>query len=177
MRVNSMTLLILTFLLMAASARAGDWQAHQSSMGGKQSKMKSLEAEIEGLIHEKKATEDPEAVRVIVSSMAQKHEELETVAQEYRKEFLHIRFQHPEQGDHSERQYPRYRLKSLTEMESEFGIDAKLDRVRNKMRAVFGSHERRIDAKTDEPQGPESSRAPAQAPSPPEASERIRLSK
>lgn len=188
MRFGARLCFILIFGVVG-SAWAGDWRIHQSSMGGKQRKMKSLEAEIGELILQKRDTEDPDAIRSITASMAQKHAELEKVAQEYREELLHIRFKHPEQGDESDRRYPRYRLKVLKEMETDFGLDAKLDRLRDRMHRTFGlkkSEPSDDDELVSSPglvptpsadNGGDHQREPAQTERPVEADERIRLSK
>lgn len=174
--------LIIGFVTVsAATAAAGDWRNHQASMGTKQSKMKMLEAEIEELIQQKKTVEDPDVLSTLTSAMATKHTELAEVVLKYREELLHIRFKHPEKGDESERKYPRYQLKTLKEMENEFGLDAKLNRLKGRLEHTFGIKKPEPPPEDTPRRQAEdiSARAPAsEDPNrPADADERIRLSK
>lgn len=160
------------------AALAGDWRGHQSSMGTKQSKMKALESEIEDLIHQKKGSEVPDEVTRITVTLAEKHGELAKVTREYREELLHIRFKHPELGDESDRKYPRYQLKTLKEMETNHGLDAKLDKIKERLQHTFGM--KKPEAEDETPKAEKEtahSREPAQEKRPADADERITLSK
>ena len=59
------------------------------------------------------------------------------LVKEYEEERLHVRFKHPDRNDTVERQYARYRLKSLQEMEKETGLDGRLSRIKARVMATF----------------------------------------
>ncbi len=189
MRFLGSLLVVLSLGLAVPRAFAGDWRAHQASLGSKQGKMKAAEAEIEDLIHQKKGAEDPDEVTRLTGALAERHEGLARAAQEYREERLHVRFKHPERGDESERKYPRYQLKTLKEMEAGHGLDAKLDGLRERLRRTFGvkspeggspgiGRGGEQGAALDPVRKVEPARGPAaREKRPAEADERIRLSK
>jgi len=62
---------------------------------------------------------------------------LKKAFEEYNKIRNHIRFEHPEQGDSTERNYRNVRLKSLEEFEDAVGIYGKLDRIQRKLKKVY----------------------------------------
>ncbi len=178
MRYSCSVALILALCLFVPAAFAREWRQHQASMGTKQSKMKALEGEIEELIHHKKGTENPDEITHITTTLAEKHAELAKVAREYREEQLHIRFKHPEQGDESERKYPRYQLKTLKEMASGHGLDAKLDKIKERLQHTFGMKKTESEEETAKGEKESShAREPAQEKRPAEADERIHISK
>lgn len=170
-------LLAALVLIFSSHARADEWNRHKSNLSGRQSKMSALESEIQGLIKEKSHAENPDEIRHITLSMEEKHKALSTLINEQREEQLHIRFKHPEKGDASAREYLRYKIKSLGEMESEFGLDARLNRIQEKVRVTYG-----VKKEEPEQKPSEALRVPASTHVKPKAkdseeSERIRLSK
>lgn len=109
---------------------AGDWNAHQQKIGTMNSKIASYESEIHELIEHKNAMEDANEARAVVDQISHAHKELQKVAKEREDELAHMRFKHPEKGELTERQYMRYRVKTLEELEAEPGLEGKLDRIK-----------------------------------------------
>jgi len=92
--------------------------------------LEMAEHDIHALIEQKRHTDDPVQVGEIMRGIAERHSRLEKKAKEYEEERQHVRFEHPERNDQLERKYVRHEVKSVEEMESTMGIDARLDRIR-----------------------------------------------
>jgi hypothetical protein len=127
---------ILTF---ANTASAKSWLVHQTNMNMYDKQIADLNDAIHHLIEEKRKTDEPSELRVITQAMADKHKEIQKIDKDRQKEILHMRFQHPEKGESAKREYTRGKIKSLDEMESEFGLDAKLNRIQVRIRKTFGT--------------------------------------
>lgn len=129
----SLLLFSLSFICQAFS---GDWMVHASKLKEKLATINQIESEIEKNIeikNTKKGSESAAALDLIV----EKHKELKKAFEEYNKIRNHIRFEHPEQGDSTERNYRNVRLKSLEEFEDAVGIYGKLDRIQRKLKKVY----------------------------------------
>ncbi len=169
-------LCVLTF---SNTAVAKDWRLHQSSMSVFDQDIKKLNEEINGLIEDKRKTDEPSELRVITQAMADKHKAIQKLDKDRQKEYLHMRFQHPEKGEQQKREYSREKIKSLEEMESEFGLDARLNRIQAKIRKTFGTEKEATKLEAAGKPGPE--RLPAsegvERNRPSDADEQIRFSK
>jgi hypothetical protein len=128
--------LLCTF---SSTAFAKEWLVHKTNMNLYDSDIAKHEGEIKALIEQKRKTEDPAELRVITQAMVDNHKEIEKIDKKRREEILHMRFQHPEKGEHIKREYTRGKIKTLEEMENEFGLDAKLNRVQAKIRQTYGT--------------------------------------
>lgn len=113
------------------------WTEHESRLTSFTTKIRSLEKEISDLISYKKTLENAERVRLVTQQISFKHSDLSKVIREYEDERLHVRFQHPDRDREEERQYQAVRLKSLSEIEEAFGLDGRLDRLRQKVKIVY----------------------------------------
>ncbi len=111
--------------------------------------MRASEAELQTLIGAKKESEDPERVKELTTQIRAKYAELEKQAVEFRTEVTHMRFKHPDRGDDNDRKYARFKLKTLREYESSFGLDGQLDRLRIRVSQVYQPKkpEKKINAK------------------------------
>jgi hypothetical protein len=56
---------------------------------------------------------------------------------DFKTESDHVRFEHPEEGDKTERKYRRYKLKSVEELEAEAGSGGQLDRTKKKAESIY----------------------------------------
>jgi hypothetical protein len=144
------------------------WSEHESRLTSFASKIRSLENEISDLIDHKKSIDNPEKVSLITQQISFKHKDLAKVVRDYEEERLHVRFQHPDREREEDRQYKAVRLKSLSEIEEAFGLDGRLDRIRQQVRVVF-------PVKTAEPAS--QVRAPASSIEEEDIPERIHLVK
>ena len=117
-------------VLAAPSLHAEEWTLHEQHLVTANAKIFSLELEIQELIQKKEALDDPAALKETLTEMVTKHKELTKIAAEREDELAHMRFKHPEKGDLSKREYSRYEIKTLEQMEAGQGIDGKLDRIK-----------------------------------------------
>ncbi len=130
--------------VFAHSSEARMWNEHTSQLAMKSRQLEMGEHEIHALIERKQHTDDPAAVGEIMQSIAVQHRALEKKAKEYEEERQHVRFEHPERNDQLERKYVRHEIKSVQEMESSMGIDARLDRIRSLVTLKFPVPEKKI---------------------------------
>ncbi len=107
-------------------------------------RIEANEKEISELVEKKKNTEDPGALKEIMADIKRKHDELEKISADRNAEYLHMRFHHPEKGDLAERKYSRYTVKSVSEMERDFTLDGRLDRVKKAVALKFPIPESQI---------------------------------
>ena len=125
-------------VLISSIALARPWGEHHMRMNASAARIGQLEEDLKELIKEKKHAEEPAELRVITQNIADKYAEIEKLYKERHTEELHIRFQHPEKGDDEKREYTRVKLKSLEELENDFGLDARLNRVQAQIRRTYG---------------------------------------
>lgn len=130
-------LVLLTLTIVGPAAHAGNWADHVLKVGTYSRQIQALEAEVKELIAQRRHTRDPEQLKSIIDTIAAKHKELEEVADKHEKEWAHMRFRHPEQAEIVKGQYVRYKIKSIQAMESELGMDGKLDRIKQQVMVVF----------------------------------------
>lgn len=147
MRLMNKGLISLLFLVPNISF-AGDWKVHASDLRAKIATIQQLEEKIEELVQQKnsKAGNTSAILEQIVTS----HDELKKAVKEYNKLRNHVRFEHPEQGDDTERKYRPHRFKSIEEFEEAVGIYGKLDRLKRKVKTTYGVE----DPKPPEPPKP-----------------------
>lgn len=119
------------------NALAEPWAYHSTHLPGLVSQIKMLEKSISELVEQKKKTEDPAALKGLLESIKSSYAELQKVSSAYETERRHVRFKHPEENDDSERKYPRYHLKSLSDLESQVGLEARLDHVKARVLAIY----------------------------------------
>lgn len=174
--VRAVVALFLIFIPVSTVV-AGDWQFHLTNLTMRQSKIRALESEVRELLHHKKETEDPVQLKVIADEIAAKYAELAKVSKEFRDEYAHVRFKHPDRGDDDERKYSRYQLKTLEQLETESGLDGKLDHIKKKVADTFGAPASEDKKPHGGHEHNEANRQPAKQTASPIADERIRLSK
>lgn len=127
------------------------WSEHESRLTSFMAKIRTLEKEISDMIESKHHIESSERVRILTQQIAFKHADLAKVVKDYEAERLHVRFQHPDRDSELEREYSAHRLKSIDEMETTFGLDGRLDRIRRQVGVVFPTSDPDADAKLRRP--------------------------
>lgn len=125
-------------LLFVSGARADDFRAVYAKVQSKLTQIGALEQQIHHLIEAKKHAPTQEQAKIYVDEMITAHGQMKTVFDEYQKELTRLRYQFPDQGEHFQRRYPRLTFQSLEEMELKHGLNADLDRIKYKMRQVYG---------------------------------------
>lgn len=163
-RIRTFELLALSFALMAASPvfasggggekkpaeaakedknapKACRYSEHESRLTSLTARIRSFEKEISDMIDAKKHLEHAEKIRDLTQQITFKHLDLAKAVREYESERLHMRFQHPDRDMEGTREYPRQTLKSLKDLEQAFGLDGRLDRIKNHVGVVFPSQD------------------------------------
>lgn len=148
-----LALFILFALFGNSSALADPWQQHEQRLSAYRSKLNGLEKEVKELIEHRQHAKKSDEIQGIITQLVAKHKELQTMAKDQREELLHVRFKHPEKGDLAERKYQRYFVKSLEDMESEVGLDGKLDQAKRKMQTQYGIEQSTKDKLKDQAHG------------------------
>jgi hypothetical protein len=121
----------------AANAALGEWPGHEQHIAAFNNKIDALERELSDLLEQKKAAGGSVAKKELLDQLVIKHKQLEDVARDRETELAHMRFQHPEKGDMSKREYLRYEVQSLEEMESAQGLQGRLDRIKKMIEAKY----------------------------------------
>lgn len=135
-------LLAIAVFAAAAASEAAErttcrWSEHESRLTSYTARIRSLEKEISDMIESKHHLESSEKVKILTQQISFKHSDLAKVIRDYEAERLHVRFQHPDRDLEGDRQYSAQRLKSLEEIETSFGLDGRLDRIRRQVGIVF----------------------------------------
>jgi len=142
--VGSLVVVFLIFfsfsaeLLTASHAYAGEWSAHEANLKTQIVRIREKEKKIRELIEEKKKTRNKDDVEKLLGEIQKEHKELTKIYKEFDQEREHVRFEHPEHGDKTDRKYQAYKLKSLDDFEQEGGIDGKLNKTKIKMLERYG---------------------------------------
>lgn len=143
MHSMSKILIILGSFIFSSNAFAGNWVVHASELRAKIAVIEQTEAKIEDLIKQKNEKSSGGSSTVVIDQIVEAHKELKKSVKEYNKLRNHVRFEHPEQGDDTERKYHPHRFKSIEEFEDSVGIYGKLDRMKRKMKKTYGIEEKK----------------------------------
>lgn len=127
------------------------WSEHESYLTSLMARIRTFEKEISDMIESKHHIENSEKVRILTQQIAFKHADLAKVIKEYEAERLHVRFQHPDRDQELEREYSAHHLKSIDEIETAFGIDGRLDRIKRQVGIVFPVVDPSAEAKLRQP--------------------------
>ena len=137
---------------------AGDWSGHEQKLLVLNTKIAALENELHEMIERKDSVDDPAGLKELLQDMVKKHKELQETARDREAELVHMRFQHPEKGDLNKREYSRYQVKSLEQMEEDQDLDGKLTRIKSMVELKY-----KVEPARKADGGGEKSRQPATA--------------
>ena len=148
------------------TAGADPWNQHVQKVAVLDAQIGGLEKEIIELIAHQRTLEGAGDVKALLAAMTQKHRLLEAAASERASEIAEMRFKHPEKGDLTKRDYARYVVRTLEEMDPTrgLGLDGKLTRLKRDVEAKY-----HVEAR-DRPAPPK-----APAPSAPAAADEDRI--
>lgn len=118
-------------------AFANDWSIHQSNLKGMIAKIRTHEKKIFELSEEKGKTRDPNRLNEIFVAIKGEHGKLKTAYKDFEAEKNHVRFEHPAEGDATEKKYHRYRLRTVEQIESEGGVDGRINQVSGTIRSTY----------------------------------------
>lgn len=138
-RKAALTALATVFLgsFVGSTALAGPWAEHMQKIPALKRQTEDLEGEIKHLIEEKRETDDDAKVRQLTLEIAEKYKALREAGEKLEAETTHVRFKHPEQASQLDRKYVRFKVKSMRDLESEVGIDGRLDRIKKQVMEIF----------------------------------------
>lgn len=169
--VLSKTAILLFSGFLGSIAHAGSWNDHATKLSNLTKQIQAKEEEIRELIEAKKKTTDHKKLAEIVKTLGDLHVKLEELSAQYEKERQHVRFEHPDRNEDLERVYVRHRVLSISEMESEFGLDGRLDRLKVRVLKTFPIAEEKEKTKEKK----DLVREPASQPQDEDAPEKIHL--
>jgi hypothetical protein len=118
-------------------AHAEPWAEHVQRLPSEEHAIEVLQGEINELIEQKRHTEDQAALKKIIDEMASKHKELVRLIEEHNTQLLHVRFKHPEKADVVALKFKHFEPKTLEQMENDFGLDGRLDRIKARVTETF----------------------------------------
>jgi len=122
----------------SATGPAGSgFTMHLSKITALKKETDELEEKIKKLIEEKREANDEQSVRNLTNEINEKFRELEASNEKLEAEEVQVRFHYPEQTEKLERKYVRFKKKTLKDLESEAGIDGRLDRIHEHVLATF----------------------------------------
>jgi hypothetical protein len=129
--------LLLIFFINLSGAQAGDWTTHEINLRSYTIRIQSGEEELRDLIKKKNANTDPSLRDKYLEQIKKKQADVQRLYDNFRDEKDHILYEHPEQGDMTERKYKHLKPKTLEELENESGTDGKLSRLKAKVEKTY----------------------------------------
>jgi hypothetical protein len=127
----------IVVLGLGRMAESDDWSKHEANLNNYAGRINSMQEEIHDLIVKKNQNKDPSKRDAMLDEIKKKDETLKTLYKSYHDEKDQILYEHPEQGDTSERKYRHVKMKTLEEMESEPGVDGQLTRLKAKVDETY----------------------------------------
>ena len=121
----------------AASSGGGtpEWVEIQSRLQVLKARLTTKEASVKGLIRTSQTSRD----KKVFEDLKREHAELRQMGEEYEKLRHQLRYRFPERGMNAERRYQRIEVKSLQEMETQVGMESKLQGNLDRLRRQFPS--------------------------------------
>lgn len=121
----------------ATSPNGSGFTGHMVKISTLKHETEDLEAATKHLIEEKREAEGDAQVRTLTLEIAEKYKSLKEAGEKLESETTLVRFHFPEQAATLDRKYVRFKTKSLNDLESEAGIDGRLDRIHRHVIATF----------------------------------------
>lgn len=140
-------LIALSLCLCASSSWAADapsksgsggtpeWVEVQNRLQALKARLATKETQVKGLIRDSQTSRDKQ----VFEDLKQAHAELRQMGEEYEKLRHQLRYRFPERGMSVERRYQRIEVKSLSEMETQVGMESQLQGNLERIRRQFQS--------------------------------------
>ncbi len=140
--IKSLAFLILffqvfTFAPKTFAASTDDYSHLESDLKGYELRIAAMQDDLRVMIQKKDNNNDPTTRDKMLDDIKKKYDEIKKTYEMFRREKEHVIYEHPEQGDQTERTYRHVKIKSLEELESESGIEGQLTRVKHKVERTF----------------------------------------
>lgn len=136
-------------LLICSAALGGSWNEHMNNINSMLGRMRTDEEEIKKLVEEKAQAKSKEQLNEILKQIVERYKNLQETHKRFEEERHHVRFEHPEKGDEVERRYRPFRLRTIDQMETEVGLEKKLDRFKAKVETVYKSPDQKKTTLTE----------------------------
>ncbi len=120
-------------------AQASDWAHHEISLNQSSIKINNLQDEIMELSAKKNTEPNPKKKIEILEDIKKKYLDLKESYKSMLQEMDHVRFEHPEKGDKTLRQYKHMKLKSLDELENDTSSEGQMLRLKKKAEMKYCS--------------------------------------
>ncbi len=136
-RVNKILILVVT-IFFGILASADEWEHHKTNLQKLSGEIEANEKELKELIAKKKhSKQSPELLKEIEG----KHRAAEKTLTEYNKEVEHVKYRHPgREAEQETRSYSIITPRTVEDLESDIGIDGKLDKLKQKMKKQYGNY-------------------------------------
>ncbi len=117
---------------------AKEWRDESGRIQKVKSQIEKEKSDLQEMFESKARVKSPGEAADLAREILKKTEELKTDYAEYRKLQLHIRFEHPERGDFSDRKYQREEAAEPTvEGNFDLSIQGKLDKIKSNFAAHY----------------------------------------
>ena len=117
---------------------AKEWRDENGRLQKLKSQIEKQKADLKEMFESKGSIKTSEEATALSKEILKKTAELKTDYTEFRKIQLHLRFEHPEKGDFSDRKYEREDLSDpVKESNFNVGIQGKLDKLKANVEAHY----------------------------------------
>lgn len=134
---DTTVVLAFLFILFSVKSFAGEWAQHEADLKSYALRIVALQDDLKKLIIKKDKNTDLRLRDGLLDQIKKKDEEINRVYQNFRQEKEHVIYEHPEQGDTTERKYKHIKLKSYEDLENEAGADGQLSRLKAKVEKTY----------------------------------------
>ncbi len=139
-----MSQLTLAMIFLAVTAKADTWDHHKSNLQKFSSEIEVKEKELKELIARKKHGDHSAE---LLKQIDEKHRESEKSLEEYNKEVEHVKYRHPgREAEEETRSYSISTPRTGEDLDSDIGVDGKLDKVKQKMKRQYGNYSTKNEA-------------------------------
>lgn len=114
-----------------------DYRKQLSKLNFAKDQIKVLKNTIQDLIKRKNAEKKEAEKRKLVQQIVAQHEELKVQTKIYNEQYRIIKYNFPDKGDHSKRQYLPMRVDTLEELEQGIGLESDLTSARKKVESKY----------------------------------------
>ncbi len=128
---------IFIILFFSIKGFTDDYARHQADLQSYALRIAAMQDDLRVLIAKKDRNSDPVARDKFLEEIKKNYDELKGTFEVFRREKEHVIYEHPEQGDSTERTYKHVKIKSLEELENESGMDNHLTRLKHKVEKVY----------------------------------------
>jgi hypothetical protein len=130
----------------ASTSRASSlppWVEVEAKISTLEGSVRGKKFNIERLLEEKEhlKANDPR-MKQVVDELTKEHKEMRKASEDLEKQQTILRYRFPERGADPKRKYEKVEIKSLKEMETNIGLDGRLQRAFKRAQHQYGSEEK-----------------------------------